>query len=154
MSHIFKVKTLINDEPRFVFITLDSLPETCHSDETVKDCLERHMRRSDQVDDYQGPPAKVLMYREFTTKRQIGITTIRVVKRYRQYGGPEEGGWYYDDDHLVREFTVPSSKAERLRQRLFKYAKAANEGCRSWDYKGKVHVLTGKYKVPPRPHYC
>lgn len=37
---------------------------------------------------------------------------VNVYERTRRYGGPEEGGWYYDWDKLVESHNVPYDEAE------------------------------------------
>lgn len=60
----------------------------------------------------------------------IGTSSITIGLRDRAYGGPEEGGWYYDTFEPVRVFTVPARAYERLASRLAKWLVCANRGRR------------------------
>jgi hypothetical protein len=127
-------------------VHLDRLPESCHEDWTVEDAIQ------DKHDEMG--PVEIRWVRPFYRERDIGITTVRIVTVDRAYGGPEEGGWYYDVEQLVRQFTVPNSALPRLRRRLEQLVEVQNSQCRRWDYENKWKLRTGPLVVRPRPHYC
>lgn len=89
---------------------------------------------------------------------------VAVYLRDRRYGGPEEGGWWYDTGELVRPLIVTGNEgeavryADRLNRRLERtlnkdrrpISSVLSEGC----YYAEIHenVAPGHYPVQ-RPHY-
>jgi hypothetical protein len=64
-----------------------------------------------------------------STVNSIGIYFIT-----RQYGGPEEGGWYYDHYELKHSFFVgnmPREKVSEFLKSLFEWEESMNEGAPS-----------------------
>lgn len=140
---------------RRVFYT-DTLPHTCHGEPSIEEQIIDELEAEDRLYGDPGTPRTYTLAfcRPFTRSRSIGTTTLRLVEIDQYYGGPEEGGWYYDVEHLIREFTVPTRAAPRLRRRLERYADTQNEGLRSYQREGRTLVRTGPYVPQPRPHYC
>ena len=60
--------------------------------------------------------------------RLCGVVAITVGLADLAYGGPEEGGWYFDTFEPVRIFVVPAARADSLRRHLARWVRAANEG--------------------------
>ena len=86
------------------------------------------------------------------------LTHVSVYEVYRRYGGPEEGGWYYDEGHLVyadayADAGAAVAEAERLREfypETGRYTSAAYEG---GDYRIRVSTRPGLDYPAERPHY-
>lgn len=66
----------------------------------------------------------------------------------REYGGPEEGGWWYDTSRIRRVVPTTREHAEELKKRL--ELEFSNEGRRS-DI-GSV-LSEGRYRVAIEPSY-
>lgn len=70
-----------------------------------------------------------------------GSSFVTVYDTDRAYGGPEEGGWYYDTGSVVLSRQVPSQDAERVRAELRE----------KYPYTGKrysvIYPGTGDYDV-------
>jgi hypothetical protein len=66
---------------------------------------------SEDSDDYDSDDDGSVRYAE-------GFTFVNVYEVDRAYGGPEEGGWYYDTGRLVLSRQVPSADAESVRASL------------------------------------
>jgi hypothetical protein len=91
------------------------------------------------------------------------VTPACFINKYlttRRYGGPEEGGWYYDWDELVSSEWCP---AEMIEERLV----AAQLDCAQendgepelWSVasRGRVFAVAEAWAEPlpaRRPHYC
>jgi hypothetical protein len=106
--------------------------------------MEQHGDEDPQITDY----------RRLKDASAVGIVQYSVYRRWRAYGGPEEGGWYFDTYEVVRTFTVAKAMGERTRARLERYAERQNEGTRSYE-DGKYFVCTGiPHQRESRPHYC
>jgi hypothetical protein len=146
-TFFYRVK---GQEGRRTFYT-DTLPYTCHGEPSIAEQIVYQLQYEDRIHGEPERDYELDFVREYTPSREVGIVTLRVVEVSRAYGGPEEGGWYYDYESLLREFTVPKAKAARLRERLEKYADRCNEH-RRWDE--KIRVLTGPWQPAERPHYC
>ena len=148
--HTFKVR--VTNDPTWYYVELSHLPYSCHEDWTVEDAM------IDYLTDHEMIPygSKVEIYRKVSNNRtrKIGITTLRLVQLSREYGGPEEGGWYYNHEHLVRQFDVPHDAASRLRRRLLTYVERMNSGRRSWDRDGSYDLRIGAWEQREKPHYC
>lgn len=99
----------------------------------------------DALDDmgFDFAPLTLIGYRKAPKRRLCGVVTYRLVDIDRAYGGPEEGGWYYDDETLVREYTVPKARQARWRQALEHFAKRRG-----------LSVRLGAFERKPRPVYC
>jgi len=80
----------------------------------------------------------------------------------RCYGGPEEGGWYYDWEDFQAVVAEFSDKEE-----AFSYARACNDFNREqfgepnrWSVVGSpdvacyVEETIGEFQTTERPHYC
>jgi hypothetical protein len=87
---------------------------------------------------------------------------VRFVNVYladRAYGGPEEGGWWYDTGELVECYPVPTREAEALAAAL-RFGKFSNEGRRPKSsvlsegvYEIRVEKRPGHDYPTVRPHY-
>jgi hypothetical protein len=84
--------------------------------------------------------------------------TVAVYSVYRSYGGPEEGGWYYDCGDLVR--TVKRFRSEN---EAWDYCNRLNDKLYGHDhvrlrkdiYRAKVYDSTAPDSFPSeRPYYC
>lgn len=74
--------------------------------------------------------------------RYIGVAAFTVGLDNKRYGGPEEGGWWYDTFAPIRVFCVPQRLADRCYHRLERWCKRMNEQegryppssvlCRGW----------------------
>jgi hypothetical protein len=98
-------------------------------------------------------------------RRQTFLVSVFLVDR--AWGGPEEGGWWYDCGELVRTVkTFPSRERayaynRRLNHRLRSRVLGPNEGRRELssvlsdgEYQSRVHVGTVPAYFPEtRPHY-
>jgi len=82
----------------------------------------------------------------------------------RCYGGPEEGGWWFDTETLVRPLAVVASedKAMQLCQRanrLLSHLQRKKRGIGSMAYDGGRHCVSfhettlPKFFPEERPHY-
>ena len=78
----------------------------------------------------------------------------------REYGGPEEGGWYYDAGQLLKCMPVPPSKAEALLDKVTAWCKQMNDGTMprssvigSPDYLCRLSPNPGKDYPAERPFY-
>ena len=54
------------------------------------------------------------------------IQFVNVYETDRAYGGPEEGGWYYDTGVVVKSMPVLRGKAERLLERVQAWCERRN----------------------------
>src|SRR5687767_5635164 len=94
--------------------------------------------------------------RPMTKASMIGVSAITLCQVSRCYGGPEEGGWYYDHYSPLRVFYVPKARAWRLRDLLERLADKANEGAPPlWSVasNGLVRIVEGVELETERPHY-
>lgn len=81
----------------------------------------------------------------------------------RAYGGPEEGGWWYDCGEFQRGFTCyTAKKAERIRRLVQRIADARNTDGGNHDlssvlcegrYEAHIERHPGKSFPTVRPHY-
>jgi len=74
------------------------------------------------------------------------VRWVNVYNVTRAYGGPEEGGWWYDEGELVESHRCgDEQRAEVLAQKI------SRESCHAFD----VRVETGRGGSFPmsRPHY-
>lgn len=80
---------------------------------------------------------------ETTVHYAEGFTFVNVYEVDRIYGGPEEGGWYYDAGRLITSRQVPEADAERVRAELEeKYSEGTGRNA-SWS----VLYAGGDYQV-------
>lgn len=91
------------------------------------EALDEYNERYDDMgaDDYDedtGPEAKPLRLERF-----VGVTAYTVGLANRAYGGPEEGGWWYDTFEPVRVFYVTNKRSARVRLRLEALCKRMNK---------------------------
>lgn len=85
----------------------------------------------------------------------VAALTIGVVERV--YGGPEEGGWWYDHFTPRRVFVVPRRRLQALARRLQRRADVANAGeppLHSVLSRGRVEVRAGVEPETERPAYA
>jgi hypothetical protein len=78
----------------------------------------------------------------------------------RAYGGPEEGGWWYDTGELLRVFPVERKYADALRDEIAKRDEFSNEGRRpissvasTGQYRVTVSDEPGESYPTTTPHY-
>jgi len=74
------------------------------------------------------------------------IQSIGLYYVTREYGGPEEGGWYYDHYTLKHSFFIghmPSAAATAFHDALVAWEESINEGSPSLS----SVVSTGRYQV-------
>lgn len=135
----------------FRHVALESLPMGCGCDGYLGDWLAEALLEQHDLDVAEYP---ITLTRKLKRQAQVGVVTFRLVRQWRNYGGPEEGGWYYTEEELLREWTVPSRNARRHKERLERYAEAQNELIRGGGCEGKYAVFTGAWKARRRPHYC
>jgi hypothetical protein len=148
---LFKVKFAERDAPKL--IAIESRPMSCGCEGSLEDFLIHSYREVLGDWNEEETPLTVEWSREYREKTQIGVTTLRLVREFQGYGGPEEGGWWYYSEELEREFHVPSRNALRHRERLERLVDRWNEGQpRGRD--GRWTVRTGPYVRRERPHYC
>lgn len=101
-------------------------------------------------------------YMEDTPKVQYaeGLTFVNVYEVDRIYGGPEEGGWYYDAGQLITSRQVPVDQAESVRDALEReYPKGTGRNA-SWsvcysggDYRVWIESAPGADYPAETPHY-
>lgn len=90
------------------------------------------------------------------TKGLIGVAAFTVCEVQRNYGGPEEGGWYYDHYSPVRVLYVAKDKAERLERLLTRLVSCANKGrppLYSVASYGVIRLCKGVVTETERPRY-
>lgn len=86
----------------------------------------------------------------------------RIVAVYecdREYGGPEEGGWWFESGELVHKITVPAGEVRQVIARLKQtYPYTGKRG--SVNYSGGDYSIEVWDEQPPvrfpkeRPYYC
>lgn len=76
--------------------------------------------------------------------------SVAVYEVDRAYGGPEEGGWWYDCGDLVRV-----AKRFRSEDDAWNYCNRLNEKLYSHNYRAKVYDNVAPESFPVnRPYYC
>lgn len=125
-----------------------------------------HTFQWDEVehDEYEGPMAKV--YGEYfaataTDERPAKWWTVGVYTRTPAYGGPEEGGWYYDAGELTEHgrmrFFDDYAAAKAYADTLWSWVDNENKERKGWDEKLTVRCTTEAqphaYYPRKRPHY-
>lgn len=75
-------------------------------------------------------------------QRYIGTAALTIGLANKQYGGPEEGGWWYDTFHPRRVFYVPSGSKIHHERKLERWCERMNKAegryppgsvlCRGW----------------------
>jgi hypothetical protein len=93
------------------------------------------------------------------TKAQaiVGCVAFTVGEVDRVYGGPEEGGWWYDHFEPIRVFMVPARRKEALERRLRRWEECQNEGRRELSSvlsDGRAAVRRGVVGATMRQQYC
>jgi hypothetical protein len=68
------------------------------------------------------------LQRQQNPHRGIGTSSLTLGIADLAYGGPEEGGWYYDTFQQVRTFTFPARYHERAHHWLERYCRIQNQG--------------------------
>jgi hypothetical protein len=95
-------------------------------------------------------------------KLPYGCMALNVYFVDRCYGGPEEGGWYYDAGQVERTILVRKGVSlDRARDRVQRVVDAWNEGCAplhsvlsTGRYALRVQDTLGKDYPEERPYYC
>lgn len=85
-------------------------------------------------------------------------THVSVYEVYRRYGGPEEGGWYYDEGYLVYADAYASAEAavaeaERLREVYPETGRYTSVAYSGGDYRIRVSTTPGNDYPAERPRY-
>lgn len=97
--------------------------------------------------------------RQRRTVRAAGVYAVTVGMADLAYGGPEEGGWYFDTFEPIRTFIVPRSRRRSLEDKLGAWLVKANEGrpeISSVLSEGRYWLRSGIITQPEprvRPHY-
>jgi len=60
----------------------------------------------------------------------LGAAALTFGRVERRFGGPEEGGWWYDHFTPIRTYLVPRARIAVLRRRLERVVSGWNEGRR------------------------
>jgi hypothetical protein len=103
------------------------------------------------------------LFEQPTSYRDPEYVTVALYTRSRQYGGPEEGGWWYNEYDLVagtkRSFLAEDApQAEVYRETLVHRALADRREYRYTDDPYSVLVFGEDESVThyplSRPHYC
>lgn len=126
---------------------------------------------SNSTDDWEGasaPDPEQLAEeerRDLQAERRKGYY-LSFFERDRAYGGPEEGGWYYDTETLTRVSKIFRSRASadkacrRANALLYIGAKRLRYGVGSVCYGGGAYVASVTVGPPAahypeeRPYYC
>lgn len=80
---------------------------------------------------------------------------VNVIKTFRSYGGPEEGGWYYDSEQEVIASATARSEAE-VEETVKLFTKLHKLGWNSRDCASVKITVTDELPVDqifPRPSY-
>lgn len=96
--------------------------------------------------------------KEYRKTALVGVAAFTFGMADRHYGGPEEGGWWYDSFKPIRTFYVSKKRADALYLRLMAVRDKLNEGRReigSILSDGVYAVYPGVEEAYPteRPHY-
>jgi hypothetical protein len=87
--------------------------------------------RHDEVEWYEGRPYAEGQTVEHTQDEPATWWTVGVYTQYRQYGGPEEGGWYYDAGSLTwhgkLKFFDSYEEAKAYQDELWDFVEAENK---------------------------
>jgi hypothetical protein len=83
---------------------------------------------------------------------------VNVYEVDRHYGGPEEGGWWFDAGHVVHSFhlinrTEAESLIELLRQQFTDTGERYSMAARYDDYRVVLEATPGADYPTERPHY-
>lgn len=149
----YKAKIVLNgDVQGWYELELESLPRSCGCDASLEQFLV--WAAEERFANHPTDQVEILAFRTLNEKSKIGTRTLYLVHRHSQYGGPEEGGWWYSDEEVVREFEIPSKNFHRHLMRLQAYCNHYNKDIRSWETSQKLHVTAYKQHRTHRPHYC
>jgi len=118
-------------------------------------------REDDYTCDYYCPACGETLSREHTGERQVYWVSIAAFTTGRDYGGPEEGGWYYDTGERIDEslrcfpvvhgaFNEPDDTEARAYLQYLK-EHPEYEDCRVRVY---VEVVAEESFPQQRPYYC
>ena len=129
--------------------------ESCHGGPDIKEFMadllaERFLDHDEPTTDVEFDVRKV------KPVRLLGVVAMTVVSQERCYGGPEEGGWYYNDVTPVRVFYVSRARAARMKLLLENWCRNRNpEPGSSRGYEQSYFkVRSGVVEKTARPHYC
>lgn len=145
-DRFFKVRT---PEGNWRWVHLDGGPSCEGCEGTLREWVAEAC-----VEQLDFEPQPNFVFREQRRSAPVGVRTVRLIRRERVYGGPEEGGWYWTYEDTVREWELPAASFERHRARLERYCEKQNEGLPSWDYANRLVVATWPKPSNRRPHYC
>lgn len=135
--------------PRNYTIPHEDIAEACHGGPDAKDVLAEVIGEHGET----GDALESFDYREIKHTRMVGVEAFTVGTVDRAYGGPEEGGWYYDAFEPKRVFYVRADRAERLRRLLEAWCQDRNPE-RPWSTDTLWTVRKGVERRTRRPHYC
>jgi hypothetical protein len=86
----------------------------------------------------------------------IGVVAFTMGHTDRVYGGPEEGGWYYNRFTPLRVLLVPAAKGERCERLLHRWQTLYNAGRRPLSSvlsSGRADFYHGIEPATPSQHY-
>lgn len=147
-----QVKVKLGGYDHWKTVTVVGRPLTCGCGPTLEELVCEALREQEGIRDDE-PDPDILLMRKVTERREVGVTTVRIVEINRHYGGPEEGGWWFQREELIREIVVPTTRLGSAMARMIGFCQRANEGLGS-AADGRVTVRVGPYEGQPRPHYC
>jgi hypothetical protein len=113
-----------------------------------------HVYRHDEVEWDDGRPYAEGQHVQSTSDEPAKWWTVGVYTSYQQYGGPEEGGWYYRAGELTwhgrLKFFDSYDKAEAYRDKLWALVEYVNS-----DYTADEERLTVRCTTESMPdaHY-
>lgn len=99
------------------------------------------------------PDAWLLRQPEFVTLGEQHVYYINVFERGREYGGPEEGGWYYDTGHFMPDlsYSIPAqsvtAEGANMIGRAFAEALNQTSDARGVPHPGETSYRGGRYIV-------
>lgn len=135
--------------PRTIRIEPAEVADHCHGGPSVRELIAERIREHGET----GSPVVDFDFHEVTHTRLVGVVAFTVGEVDRCYGGPEEGGWYYDHFEPARVFYVSKAKADRL-QRLLQAWCDARAPKHKWAHDPHWAVRSGVESATHRPHYC
>lgn len=83
-------------------------------------------------------------------KRKVKYINIYIVSR--EYGGPEEGGWYYDHWEGFRAYEYPADQADRMERHAERLRKVLEEWGNEYRLLIEDELFENETKQPPV--YC
>jgi hypothetical protein len=89
------------------------------------------------------------------------VKFVNVYEMFREYGGPEEGGWWYDRGELIVVIRCAANEAADVRDQLRSYFPTQTGSSRGYcgvtytggDYRTEISDTPGQSYPAERPHY-